>query len=55
MNSKIQQRYEELKLWDRMTPGRTPWQKLRKQAEEEILVEETTPISAENRNLSRSW
>jgi hypothetical protein len=32
--ARAEQIYTELKLMDRMTPGRTPWQTLRKRAEE---------------------
>ena len=52
--NRTEQIYTELKFMDRMTPGRTPWQTLRKQAEE-LAAKELLPITAENRNLSRAW
>lgn len=50
--------YADLKLADRMTPGRTPWQTLRKRAEDIAAREDVWTngeISVENRNLSRAW
>lgn len=41
--TRTEQIYTELKLADRMTPGRTPWQTLRKRAEELALTEEPQP------------
>jgi hypothetical protein len=49
--------YADLKLSDRLTPGRTPWQTLRKRAEDIATYEhcQEASISVENRNLSQAW
>lgn len=39
MQDRIEEIYRDLKLADRMTPGRTPWQTLRKRAEQIALTE----------------
>ena len=39
LQTSIENIYADLKLADRMTPGRTPWQTLRKRAEEIALAE----------------
>lgn len=45
--TRIEKIYAELKLADRMTPGRTPWQTLRKRAEEIANEEGTREYLAE--------
>jgi len=44
IEQKIEARYDELKLADRVTPGRTPWQTLRAQAEREVLTAEAEAV-----------
>jgi hypothetical protein len=58
IQTRTEQIYFDLKIADRMTPGRTPWQTLRKRAEEIAAREDVWAngeISVENRNLSRAW